>query len=164
MLCSVLKTHFKTSCSLFAFHAHKHIPAHTLTFSINLSIFLTELRLCPPDWPGPSSDVFPVCLSSNLSASFSLPSAIRQSVWYWLYVFRAFIRTCQITYELHISIVCVSVYYIILHYYMQVNIKCLPSAVQWWLLAIHPASGFQLLCSAMWKARLSAKNIFASFY
>lgn len=76
----------------------KHLHhTHTLTFSINLSIFLTELRLCPPDWPRPSSADLPVCLSSNRSASFSLPSAIRQSVWYWLYVFRAFISTGHIT-------------------------------------------------------------------
>lgn len=76
---------------------------HTLTFSINLSIFLTELRLCPPDWPRPSSDDLPVCLSSSRSASFSFPSAIRQSMWYWLYVFRAFISTHHTTESVSVS-------------------------------------------------------------
>lgn len=80
--------HFKTSCVVLS-----DSGSCSHTFSINLSIFLTELRLWPPDWLRPRSADFPVCLSSSRSASFSLPSAMRQSVWYWLYVFRAFVST-----------------------------------------------------------------------
>lgn len=64
-----------------------------LTFSFSFSIFLTELRRCGrSSWPyrsraEPMSLALPMCFSSCFSASFSLLSALRLSVWYMWYVF-----------------------------------------------------------------------------
>lgn len=73
------------------------------TFSFIFSIFFTELLRCGrSSWPYLSraelmSLALPMCFSSCLSASFSLFSALRLSVWYMWYVF----ITCHSIHFIH---------------------------------------------------------------